>query len=110
MKSDGSAWAQLNPENAIGMVWITPFILDASDEDIFYYAGGQTIWRNDGISDFYNDGNEDMQSHWVELTATSCDEPVSALARSKNSPSHRLYYGTSNGEVWKLDRADEGGT
>ena len=110
MKSDGSAWAQLNPENAIGMVWITPFILDASDEDIFYYAGGQTIWRNDGISDFYNDGNEDMQSHWVELTATSCDEPVSALASSKNSPSHRLYYGTSNGEVWKLDGADEGGT
>ena len=51
-----------------------------------------------------------MQSYWMELTATSCDEPVSALASSKNSPSHRLYYGTSNGEVWKLDDANAGGT
>jgi len=110
---DWTSWAQLNPENATGMVWITPFILDASDEDIFYYAGGQTIWRNDGISDYYNDGNfgyEDIQSHWVELTATTCSANISSLASSKNSPSHRLYYGTSDGEVWKLDGADEGGT
>ncbi len=113
--SSGLTWFGLTPKGASDMLFINPFILDPSDDNIIYYAGGQTVWRNNNI-DMSNSSNYELDSElnyyvstqWEQLKNTSVSEQISSLGASKASPAYRLYYGTSDGKVYRLEGANEG--
>ena len=111
----GYTWFGLTPKNAEEMLFINPFILDPSNEDIVYYAGGQSIWRNNNIdmsvaANYELDADLDyyVSTQWEQLSNSAVTEKISSLGASRENPSNRLYYGTSDGKVYRLDSADEG--
>ncbi len=113
--SIGYTWFGLTPKGASDMLFINPFILDPSDEDIVYYAGGQTVWRNNSIDmsksvnyELDSDLNYYVSTQWQQLSNTSVSGQISSFGASKANPSHRLYYGTSEGKVYRLEGANEG--
>ena len=99
------------------MLFVNPFILDQANEKILYHAGGSTIWRNNNIDmtddasvdNFYFSGGYLKSNQWDQLTNSSiANGTISALATSASNPTHRLYYGSSKGNVYKLDNANSG--
>lgn len=107
-------YANVTPANASGFLFINPFILDPNDDSKMYMAAGRTIWRNNnlnGIPRFSSVGqsaDNKTTVNWDSLaTSTVSSGSITALAASK-TPANRLYYGTSAGQVFKIDNAHSG--
>ncbi len=101
----------IQPSTATGQLFVNPFILDANNSNIMYYAGGTTVWRNSNLSGI-NSGYtfSGTATNWTNMTGanvTGTGIKVSALAVSK-SPANVLYYGSTNGQVYRVDNANSG--
>jgi photosystem II stability/assembly factor-like uncharacterized protein len=92
-------------------LFINPFTLDANDRNLLYLAGGRSVWRNSDISEIPPAGNNKAEVNWEELTNTrlagGLSAKISMLATSK-SPANTLYYGTTKGQVFRLQNANSG--
>ena len=108
---------RIDPIGGKDFIWNTPFLLDPNDNNKMYVAGGKMIWRNNNLSLIPNVTSHDSTSiGWDSLSKTRIDfkenvrpigEVITALGISKN-PANVLYYGTSNGNVYKILNADKG--
>src|ERR1043166_9174827 len=73
-----------------------------------YLAGGTTIWRNSNLTTIPLSSNNTTSVNWTQLTNSAVSgSTISALGISKTS-ANRLYYGTDNGKVFRLDGANSG--
>jgi hypothetical protein len=108
--SRGYSVVYMYPTAATGQLFINPFVLDQADDKILFYAGGSTIWRNNNIdiSGFATASAYYASDPWDHLTNAAATGTISTLATSKSNPTHRLYYGSSQGKVYKLDNANSG--
>jgi len=101
-------WDHVHPAAATGQLFINPFILDKNDQKIMYYPAGSYIWRNNDVEAIETGWDFDgtNASSWTRLSNTFISSgTMSALDVSKSSPANVLYYGTSNGQVYKLSNA-----
>ena len=90
-----------------GYLFINPFALAPENQNVMYLAGGNKIWRNDNLSQIPVFRNSTTDVNWVSLESTVVGSGrISTLAASHNPPG-RLYYGTTLGEVYRVDRARE---
>jgi PKD repeat protein len=98
------------PAAASGQLFVHPFALDPSDYKIMYYPGGGRLWRHNDVESINTGWNFSGTSDagWANLTNATVPGTITAVAVSKNNPSHRVYYGTSTGSVYRLDNANEG--
>ncbi len=89
---------QLQAPNSATAQFVAPFILDPTNTNQMYFAADNTLQRNDDLSSGAN---------WNELTNStlSTNTDITALGMSM-VPAHRLYYGTSNGRVYRMDGAN----
>ena len=107
-------YANVTPANATGFLFINPFILDPNDNTKMYMAAGGTIWRNNNLNAIprfssvgQNAGNK-TTVNWDSLTtSTITSGRITSLAVSR-TPANRLYYGTSTGQVFKIENANTG--
>jgi len=110
---DGSgnvqAETRIDPPGNPGYNFVDPFILDPFDDNIMYLAGSQYIYRNDSLSaiPFTENYCTTITNYWSTLTGSSIGTPnysfyISALNISEAN-TNRLYYGTSTGQVYRLD-------
>ena len=102
-KVDPALSGIVTPAGATGQLFINPFILDKNNPDIMYYAGGTTIWRNSDLSTvpvvF-----EPTSVNWTQLSnSQTTGGGISALDVTL---SNRLYYGTSTGQILRIDNAN----
>lgn len=103
-----SIWQRVDPAGGSGYLFINPYVLDPNDNDILYMAGGDRLWRNNAVSTIPPFSNDPATVGWTQLTNTAVGSgTISALAVS-GSPANILYYGTTNGQVFRLDNADSG--
>ena len=104
-----TAFAQVEPVGGSGYLFINPFLLDPNAPNIMYLAGGDRIWRNSDLSAIPLDLTQEPTSiNWTELTNSAVTgQTITALGISK-SPANRLYYGTGDGQVFRLDNAHTG--
>ncbi len=105
-----TSWTRVDPTGASGYLFINPFILDPNNNKVMYVAGGKTIWRNSDLTVIPLFSNNTTSVNWSKLTNTtllSSNAVISALAASK-VPANKLYYGTSNGQLFRLDNAISG--
>ncbi|OJJ19842.1 hypothetical protein BKI52_15280 [marine bacterium AO1-C] len=97
----------IQPAAATGQLFVNPFILDKSDQNIMYYPSGSVMWRNTnlaGINSGYTFNG--TSTGWTSLTGTSTGgSSITALDVSKSNAAHVLYYGTSDGKIFRLDNA-----
>lgn len=97
----------VHPSTASGQLFINPFILDKNDQNIMYYPAGEYLWRHNDVESIetgwnFNGTND---AGWSRLSGTQVSgTTITALDVSK-SPANVLYYGTSNGKVYKLSNA-----
>jgi len=79
-------------------LFINPFILDPSDNNIMYLCEMYKLWRNDDLDAIPLTNEFDTISQgWTELTNTApiSNSYITTIACSKNNPSHRVYYGAN---------------
>lgn len=98
-------WWSLQPQGISQPQFVTPYMLDPADPNQFYYIENNHLWRNSdlaGIPPYTT-----SLTNWDQLTACSVANGsyITALGMSV-VPSHRLYYGTSDGYLYRVDGAD----
>ena len=106
-----SAFTRIDPEGGAGYMFINPFATDPLDDKIVYLCGGRTLWRNDDITTIPLDSRLPAVSGWKKLEATTtprASSELSAVAVSTANPAHRVYYGTSDGNIYRIDNAHQG--
>jgi photosystem II stability/assembly factor-like uncharacterized protein len=104
-----SGFVRIDPTGGIGYLFVNPFVLDPNSNSLIYLAGGNVLWRNSDISAIPVDLTQTTKStNWASLSnASGAGGTISALGISR-SPANVLYYGTSNGKVFRINGANSG--
>lgn len=101
---------RFDPVGGKGYLFINPFILDPNEKSRVYLAGGKILWRNNNVLDIGFGQKDSVTTNWDSLQATritgASNHLISALAMGKSSKI--LYYGTTQGKIYKLEDATEG--
>jgi hypothetical protein len=104
-------YARVDPEAGSGYLFINPFTLDPNAPSVMYLAGGSSLWRNSDLLAIplrsASAGAEDPTSiNWTNLRGASVSgATISAFGVSTANPPHRLYYGTDDGRLYRLENA-----
>lgn len=100
--------ARVDPAGGENYLFINPFIIDPNVPERMYLAGGSLLWRNSDVTALPAGNYEPISQNWTELTNSEIPGgSVSALDVSVE-PADRLYYGTTQGKVYRIDDADSG--
>lgn len=104
-----TTFAQFKPADAVEQLFITPFALDPNNPGVLYYSAGKGafkggLWRNSDAR------TATEKAGWTFLTTTqmAADEFVTAIGVSKEQKANVVYYGTSEGKVYRIDDAQSG--
>ncbi len=102
------SFARVTPAGATGFPFVTQFILDPNNDNIMYLPAGNRIWRNNDLDGLPLFSNAPTDVNWVGLpnSDTPAGSTISALALSKFPVANRLYYGTNNGGIFRMDNAN----
>lgn len=101
--SDYKTETWIKPADSEGQLWVTPYYLDPSDNNVMYYAAGEFLWRNDQVT------TADDNTGWNKLNNSQhSGETITAIGVSKNSSSNVVYYGTDNGKVYRMENSNTG--
>ena len=99
-----TGFTRVDPTGGSGYLFINPFVLDPADETRTFLAGGGTVWRNSNLEGIALSGNSTTSTNWTNLTPPGVSGSVSALSVSQTGS--RLYFGTSTGDLFRIDGAD----
>ncbi len=101
-------YAGVKPSNGSGFLFVTPYILDPNNTKMMYLAAGTTLWRNSDLTQIPTGSQNATTVNWTELTNTTLvGANISAVAAS-TTVANRVYYGTDDGRVFRLDGANSG--
>ncbi len=102
-------WTRVDPVMDTGYLFITPFVLDRNNTIRMYLAGKDRIKRNSNLTEIPMGNTQPTTVNWSDLTNTILPgKKISALEHTLNAPTNRLYYGTTNGEIYKIDAPGTG--
>ena len=101
-------WARVDPDGGTGYLFIAPFILDRNNSKMMYLAGGSVIWRNTDLTAIDKYNKEPTSLNWTKLTGTQLATALVSALEISTVPANRLYYGTDDGYVFRLDNANTG--
>ncbi len=103
--------ARVDPPGSDNFLFINPYVLHPVDEHVMYLAGGEILWRNSDLRELPRDVNDSSSVNWDSLTSTNVGAAqISAVCATSpaGSKDHRVYYATSNGKIFRIERAQEG--
>ena len=91
-------------------LFINPFILDPSDNNIMYLAEMYDLWRNDDLGSIPMVNEYDsISTGWSQFSNVSLTSSyITTLSCSKANPQHRVYYGANNSQIYRIDSAHTG--
>ncbi|CAM1340086.1 conserved exported hypothetical protein [Tenacibaculum amylolyticum] len=103
-----ASFTKIKPAGASGFSFVNPFILDPNNDNIMYMPIGNTVWRNSNLDEIPLFSNADATVNWNAITSsqTPAGSRISALDISTYPEANRLYYGTNNGLVFRMDNAN----
>src|SRR3989339_154639 len=102
---------RIDPIGAKDFIWFSPFQLDPHNNNLLYLGGGKLIWRNNDLSSIPEVDTRDSTSiGWDSLPQTRLLDSVAVMTalQVSTNPANIVYYGTSNGKVFKLTDANTG--
>ncbi len=115
LSSSGSFqdYTRVDPTGASGYLFVNPHILDPTDNNVMYMPAGSSLWMNSNVPEIPlrsaspSTAESTKTQNWTNLTAAGVSgATITALAASEANPYHSLYYGTSDGRVYRLDGAN----
>ena len=92
----------IQPSYSGEFAFVNPFTLDPNNNNIMYFAQGDSVLRSNNIST-----GIPTWSVLSNATSTTSSDYISALGISK-SVANRLYVGSAEGTVLRLDNANSG--
>jgi len=95
------------PDAAIEFIFVTPYVLDPANGNVMYLAGSDMIWRNKNLAQIPSGSQEPTMVNWNKLQNTRVRTGIISAINISSQPANILYYGTSNGRVFKLEDATE---
>ncbi len=104
-------WSDITPKDASNQYFINPFVVDPNDEDIMYYPAGNTIWRNNQLSNIPNFEQKTTEG-WTKLDNISVPTGYGIFAlQVSTTPAHILYFSGSSSEgkapkIYKLNNSN----
>ncbi len=112
LDANGNAlsFARVDPIGGKGYQWMNPFVLDPNNNNIMYLAGGKYLWRNSDLSAVpMNNTWDSISTNWVRWadSVPTAKSEITALTVCK-TPANRVYYGTDNTRVYRVDNANTG--
>jgi hypothetical protein len=103
-----TSYAGVKPSGGSGFLFTTPYVLDPNNTKMMYLAAGTTLWRNSDLTGIPTGSQNATSVNWTELTNTTLTGAnISAVAVSTTT-ANRVYYGTDDGRVFRLDAANSG--
>jgi hypothetical protein len=101
-------FTRVDPLGLANQLFLASFALDPTNNARMYYAGGRILWRNNNLAGIPLSGYAQTSVNWDSLSTTRLTSGyVSAIGVSTN-PAGRVYYGTTDGQVYRLDSASTG--
>lgn len=108
-----TSFSRIEPIGSTKYVFINPFCLDPTNTNRMYFGGGSFLWRNDDVTAIPLGGNEATSVGWIKLARTSLlpidsiiHTPMITAITSARTPASRVYYGTSDGRLFRIDSAN----
>ena len=105
-----TAFTRIDPIGIKGFEFINPFILDPNDNNLMYLSGGKYLWRNNNLSGIPMVGGWDsISTNWVKWkdSIPVANVKISCITACK-TPANRIYLGTNNRKLYKIDNANTG--
>jgi len=90
-------------------LFINPLVLDPNNANLLYLPAGNKVFRQNQLASIPLTGEWDPISQgWTQFPDTLTTGVFSAISISETAPSNRLYLGTSNNKVYRVDNAHTG--
>lgn len=90
-------------------LFINPLAMDPNDANILYLPAGGKCYRQSELGAIALTGLWDSISQgWTQFPDTLTSGQFTAVAVSENNPAHRVYLGTSNNKLFRIDDAHTG--
>lgn len=87
-------------------LFVNPFILDPNNQNRMFIAGGNHLYYHPNVSQIPGGSQEPTSVGWEKVSTTPLvGGVVSAIDIAKNS--EKLYFGSSNGALYRLSNADD---
>ncbi|MBL7812179.1 MAG: T9SS type A sorting domain-containing protein [Bacteroidetes bacterium] len=105
-----TAFTRIDPIGLKKPRFINPYALDPNQNKIMYLAGGKYLWRNDDVETLPLNGSWDsISTGWIRWK-DSVPTPNSYITAVTPCmyPLNRVYYGTDNRRVYRVDDAQSG--
>lgn len=101
------AYRRIEPDGGGPFLFVNPFILDPSDHNVMYMASYFSVYRHPHLDSIeLTNQNNRLENGWEQLITNNNNLRVHALRATTNNPKHRLYVGTINRQVYRLDSAN----
>ncbi len=99
--------SRIDPTGGANYLFINPFISNPNTPEKLYLAGGNFIWKNRNITTIpLAENNNTVDWNWERIVSSrTTDGVITALDCSKK-PENVLYYGTSQGSLYKIDNIE----
>ncbi|WP_158021912.1 fibronectin type III domain-containing protein [Flammeovirga pacifica] len=95
----------IQPKDASGQLFVNPFLLDHTDENMMYYPSGKTLWVNTDLKSIRSGYTfNGTRTGWSKYNFNASGS-ITALDVSTEG-SHRLYVGTNTGKIYKIDEPE----
>ncbi|MCB0712574.1 MAG: hypothetical protein KDD67_09615 [Ignavibacteriae bacterium] len=106
MNVTGSTRIDPEVENSEFYRFINPLVIDPNDANVMYIPYSRNIWRNRDVTAIPLDNKRATAIGWDSLGNTAVTSSViTTVGVSDQNPSHRLWYGTGNATLFRLDDA-----
>ncbi len=87
-------------------LFINPYILDPNNGNRMYLAGGDQVWRNRNLSQIPAGSNSPTSTNWAFLSDTRIGSGVISAIAASTEPANVVYYGSSVGQLRRIDNAN----
>lgn len=89
--------------------FINPLALDPNDANILYLPAGRKLYRQNELAAIPLTGQWDsIAQGWTRFPDSLVAGQFTAIAVSETAPAHRLYLGTSDNKIFRVDNAHTG--
>lgn len=90
-------------------LFINPLVMDPNNPDLLYLPAGNKVYRQDQLSSIVLTNEwEAISQGWTQFPDTLTGGVFSAIAVSEAAPANRLYLGTNNNKIYRVDNANTG--
>lgn len=113
IENGDTLYSVIRPDFVGNYLFIHPYILNPTNKTQVFFPKTDVIMRNDDITQLEPFDPENLLTarpqpeYWTEMTNTNSESQISAISMT-TIPASRLYYGTADGSIYRVDNADTG--